>query len=193
MTKREQTTQKVNEYNAYAKTVDVHQKPQIGLNSGAHGRDFETRAKLAIGNYRFDGVAKAGRHDSTKKINGKITSIEFKSGAGELATLDEFGNYTHSILDSDLIVYAPEYSPDYDVIKQAYVLTTVAFMDIMDELKLARYKKSSAMLKRESEYQYYDRLTIQTFSTSRKKTDALYNALEESAVTLAEFIESLNQ
>lgn len=177
--KREAQRQNVAQYLDYAAKTDVHVKPTKGINSGAHGNAFERAVKLELGNYRFKGTAKRGHYDSTKKIDGNRYRIEIKQGAGELATLDENGNIIHSELTADLFIYAPEYDPNFDVIYQAYVLTTDNFIACIKAARLTRLKKSTAQYRRPEDERYYDRLAIQTFTNSKKAMERLYNALEE--------------
>ena len=155
---------------------------------GRNGKTFEMAVKVAIKNYQFSGIAKQGKTDTRKKLDGILNSIEIKSGCGELAIIDKNGEIVTTCLNSDLIVYSPDYDPKSEAEYQSYVLNTNDFMEILQDLNLIRYKKSSAMCHQPKEQQYNDRMSIQSFSNSRKKSDAFYDSLEEKGQSLKEWI-----
>lgn len=188
MTKKKQV-EDVQGFNRYAASVNVYQKPRRGLNSGLHGNAFEQAGKLAIGNYQFKGVAKPGRADSRKKIDGTTLKIEFKSGAGELAVIDENGLYISGVWDSDIVVYAPEFNPMLDVTKQAYVFSTFDFIKVLNLAGLVRMKASSDMKDVPEEFRYKDRITIQSFKNSNKKYNLFYELLKEYGVSFEKWIQ----
>ena len=175
--KKQETIKKVNEYLTYAKNVNVHVIPTKKVNSGAHGRAYEQAVKLAIGNYRFNGIANPTAVDTTKKINGKKATFEIKTGCGELGNLDVNGNIINSVFKRDYIIYSPEYTPEMDVLKASYVLKGCDFLDALRECGLIRYKKSSNMIKQPKELQYNDKMAIQSFTNSNKKLNQWYDAL----------------
>lgn len=188
-TKRQKEAfERLNNYMAYATRVDVHQVPTKGVNSGANGRAFEQAVKVALHNYRSKGITAANRADTIKKIDGVIQSIEIKQGAGELATLNEYGEIVTTIFKRDLIVYAPEYEASDNVLQTAYVMSTNTFMKVLDEAGLIRYKKTSSMTKRDKEEQYNDRMAIQTFTNSQKKLNLFYDLLEENGAKLGTWL-----
>lgn len=183
---------RLNQYRQYAKAVDVHQSPVSGVHSGAHGISYEMAVRYALGNYRSKrNAAAAGRVDTTKRVEGVLAAIEIKSGCGELATLDANGNILRTVFTRDYVVYAPEYTPEADVLKVSYVLTADDFMTALTEARAIRFKKSTNMTKRPKEEQYSDRLAIQTFSNSRKATDRMYDALETYGVRLDKWMEQV--
>lgn len=159
--------------------TDVHVNPTKGVDSGLHGKDFETQVKYLLGNTNGRCISRNGRIDTRKTINGKLTTIEIKSGCGEIATLNEFGETVTSILNSDLIIYAPEYSPEYSVEQQAFVLEVDDFMEVLNNCGLTRLKKSSAQYKLDENEQFYDKMTIQSFTNSQRKTNLFYDYLEQ--------------
>lgn len=190
MTKRMETLERVKAYNDYAMKVNPHVIPTKGISSGTHGRAFEASVKVFFGNYRFSGiVAKAGKNDMIKKIDGTMASFEIKTGCGELATLDENGDIISTVFTKDYIVYCPEYDPSIPAEFQSYVLTADNFFDAVKSAGLIRRKKSSAMCKRPAELQYYDKLAIQTFTNSNKKYDCFLEMLEFHGESLVKFIE----
>ena len=180
-------TEKLNmiaNYCTYAAKVNVHQKVHKGLNCGADGRAFEMVIKAAMGNFRFDGVAKAGRTDTTKKIDGKQVTFEIKTGCGELGILDESGNIVKTCLTADYVIYAPQVFHDSDYLKQAYVMSAEDFIQGLSDCGLVRRKASSNMNTRKKNGQdwYYDRLAIQSFLNSGKATDRMYEMLDTHGV-----------
>ena len=175
--KKQETVKKVNEYLHYANSVNVHVIPTKKVNSGAHGRAYEQAVKLAIGNYRFNGIAKPSAVDTIKKVDDKKATFEIKTGCGELGNLDANGNIINSVFKRDYIIYSPEYTPTMDVLKASYVLTGCDFLDALRECGLIRYKKSSNMTKQPKELQYNDKMAIQSFTNSKKKLNQWYDAL----------------
>lgn len=199
---------KVNEYTEYAKTVNVHQKPIEGVNSGAHGTTFEMAVKVELGNVHGNHLkSKAGRVDTTYKRQ----SIEIKSGAGELCKINEDGTISglfkglyipenketkqeEQILiesySNGYVVYAPEFEPG-DAVKQiAYAMTVENFVKAVISAGMLR-KKTSTFSRRKGKTNP-DRLTLQSFRNSIKKTDAWYDALENYGMTFGEWLEMVN-
>ena len=189
--KKQETIKKVNEYLRYANSVDVHVIPTKKVNSGAHGRAYEQAVKLAMGNYRFNGIANPGAVDTIKKVNGKKATFEIKSGCGELANLDANGNIINSVFKRDYIIYSPEYTPTMNVLKSSYVLTGCDFLDALRECNLIRFKKSSNMTKQPKELQYNDKMAIQSFTNSNKKLNQWYDALATYGTRLDKWIEKM--
>ena len=182
-------------YRNYTITNDCHVKPTKGVNSGNAGRTAELAVKLALNNYKgAKAISAATRKDTFKSLDGIMTSFEIKSGCGVLANIDENGNYYGAMLKSEYVIYIPEYEPTLPVTIQAYVLLVQDFIDILKELGLIRLKMSGAQYSngQRKEGAFYDRLTIQTFSNSKRKTEALYSALNRYADTMEDFFERYN-
>lgn len=177
-------------YHAYAQSVEVHQRPIKGVNSGAHGNDFERQIKMAMGNYRFNGVANAKRADTRKRYNGVNIRFEIKSGCGELIRYNREGECVGDIRNSDYIIYCPEYDIEQPAQEQAYVFPATMFFDLMLENGMLREKKSSNMMKQLKELQFYDRVTIQTFNNSKKKTALMYKLMKQG-IPFNEFIKDM--
>lgn len=177
-------------YRNYTITNNCHVKPTKGVNSGNAGRTAELAVKLALNNYRgAKGVTGATRKDTFKTLDGIVTSFEIKSGCGVLANIDENGNYYGTMLKSEYVIYIPEYNPLLPVTIQAYVLLVQDFIEILQEVGLIRLKMSGAQYNngQRKEGAFYDRLTIQTFNNSKKKTAQLYDALNRYADTMEDF------
>ena len=187
-------------YLAYAEAVNVHQKPTEGINNGAEGRAFERAINYEFGLLdRSKSVQGAGIFDTVKyaTINGKKKriSIEDKTGAGTLATLDENGDIlTSPFLKSDFVVYTPRFYPSYDVKKQALFFETAVFLDILKKHGLIRKKVSGKMntQKKRGGNWYYDILSIQSFKNSKKKYHAFTQDLFFEGMTFNDFIEEYN-
>lgn len=187
-------------YLAYAEAVNVHQKPTEGVNSGAEGRAFERAINYEFGLLdRSKSVQGAGAFDTVKYVTiddkKRRISIEDKTGAGTLATLDENGNIlTSPLLKSDFVVYTPRFYPSYDVKKQALFFETSVFMDILSKHGLIRKKLSGKMnvLKKNGGEWYYDILSIQSFKNSKKKYHAFTTDLFFEGMTFDDFIEQYN-
>lgn len=187
-------------YLAYAESVNVHQKPTGGINSGAEGRAFERAINFEFGLLnRSKSVQGAGTIDTVKYaiIDGKKKriSIEDKTGAGTLATLDENGDIlTSPLFKSDFVVYTPQFYPSYDVKKQALFFETSVFLDILKNNGLIRKKTSGLMsvIKKNGGAWYYDILSIQSFKNSKKKYHAFTTDLFFEGMTFDDFVEEYN-
>lgn len=199
-TKKERQRRMLMLYLAYAMAADVHKKPQKGTNSGAEGRAFERAINFHLGLYnRSESVQGAGLFDSVKygTMNGKKKriSIEVKTGAGTLATLDEKGDIlTSPLLKSDFVVYTPRFYPSYDVKKQALFFETSVFLDILKNNGLIRKKTSGKMTaqKKSGGSWYYDIMSIQSFTNSKKKFQAFTSDLFFEGMTFDDFVEEYN-
>lgn len=192
---------KATQYTEYAKTVDVHQKPTVGVNSGAHGATFEMAVKMALGNTKGNHLkSKAGNVDTRKKRQ----NVEIKSGAGELAKINELGKVSGLIngfydLESDelqieniakgWVIYAPEYTPGQNVENVSYVMTAEDFVKAILQAGMLRKKLSTAGKK--SGKTAPDRLTLQSFTNSIKKSNAWYDALEDFGMGFSEWVEMI--
>lgn len=184
MTTREKKQQEVKAYLEKTKTIDYNTVPTRGIDSGRGGKTAEMQTKLFLGNYRFNGVSKSKAIDTRK--NG--FKIEIKTNAGELATLDENGNITDSILKNDYIVYFPEYNANYPVELQAYVLKADTFYNALIESGCIRYKTSTFVSNQAKNgycEKYHDKITIQ--NNSIKKLNAIYDICESYGKSLAEW------
>ena len=194
----------------YARTVNPYQRPTSGVHSGINGTRFEDRVKLAFGLEKWIGTAK-GKYDFRKKIDGNFCKFEVKSGAGEIATLKKpipaeavkNGDITidltaeyidHSILNSDYIIYTPYPLQDTDIL--AYnapvaVFKSATFANLLKYGGFLRWKTSTA-LNRQGGKGFYDKITIQTFSNSIKKENAIYE-LVASGTPLWDFVYNIGE
>lgn len=199
-TKRERQYKMLMLYLAYAMAADVHKKPQKGTNSGAEGRAFERAVNFRLGLYdRSEKVQGAGVFDSVKYgvIDGKKRrlSIEVKTGAGTLATLDENGDIvTSPFFNSDFVAYTPQFYLDLEVENQALFFETAVFVDILKKHGLIRKKTSGKMTaqKKSGANWYYDVLSIQSFKNSKKKYHAFTQDLFFEGMTFDDFVEEYN-
>lgn len=193
--KKEVLKKYILKYNGYAVNTETHQKPTRGVNSGAHGRLYELLIKLALQNYKFNGVAKQGRKDTRKKINGLFFNIEIKSGCGELVAWDLMTEKIISdIRSNEYVIYAPEFMPvatnDCDraitnAVKQSYIIETKYFWQELCKNGLIRTKKSSQWYKDTNFSNLpFDRLTISNITQSSKKLNLMYDILEEYGIEL---------
>lgn len=210
MTKKELKKEQIENYRNYAEGNNIHQ-PALkgcGINFGSHGNLVEMVVKYALNNYNWKGIALAKHTDTRKKINGKICTIEIKTGGGELATIattefkkmggarmpaewrnEKFDTTPKSsnCFKAEYVVYIPEPDLSYDLISQAYVLTGSDFEMIMKELGLIRYKQSTELCNRKADY--YDKFAIADLGKSKKRRMALYDLLDEYGTGLAEWID----
>lgn len=162
------------EYSVKAK--GCHVKPTKGIDNGAGGKLAETFIKLLLENTRGKGVSPAGLgYDTIKKINGKMTTIEIKSGCGELAKIV---NDVPVFKSAKYICYCP-FSGITDI-KCYKVFETEVFISLLESAGLIRLKISTAeykAAKAENRPPKHDRLTIQTFSNSAKKMTLMDNIM----------------
>lgn len=180
MTKKEIINNFIN-YRNYAINTNYNVKPTKGTNSGCGGRTFEYAVKLALGNIKGAAhISAAAQKDTVKTLEGLKKSFEIKSGCGVIANINESGEYYGAMLKSDYTIYCPEYDETAPVFVQAYVIPTTDFIAMLQDLGLLRLKMSGAQYENgaKKDGAYYDRLTIQSFKNSKRKTAALYEALE---------------
>lgn len=194
--KKDQFKNYVLNYVEYANSVNVHVAPTKGVSSGAHGRLFELLIKATLNNCRSNGISKAGRVDTVKKVNGEIFTFEIKTGAGELICLDGLGNIYSDIRKSDYVIYSPNYMPlnsdnlqdiIIDACLQAYIMPAKDFYELAVSKGMIRTKKSRAWYgdTNFSELEY-DRITLQ--SVSGAKLESWVNALYENSQSLADWL-----
>jgi len=163
------------DYMEYAKSVNVHVKPVKGVHSGAKGRPYEMAVKVAITpNSKAAGVAKAGRIDHRA---GGIR-YEIKTGCGEICRINpETGEMSKPFGGADYVIYCPFFNLNEAVETQSYVVPTAEMVALLEELGLVRTKASTSSYR--NGVAVIDRITIQSFSNSRKKEEALYAALDQ--------------
>lgn len=181
--KKDDFLKAVSNYEDFARTVNAHSKD---AHNGAWGTLLELEIKKSLNNTR-QLKSGAGKVDTRKKG----FKIEIKSACGELATLDENGEMVTSIFKNDFIIYAPFYEPDDDIFTCCYVLTIDGFKKALESANMIRQKMSTNMSKRKKAgLPYYnDRLAIQSFTNSKKKTAAWLTALDENGISLEEWFE----
>lgn len=166
------------------------------INRGAVGNAFEMSVKIAIHNYRFNGVAPAGRNDTIKKAyDGTIDRIECKSGlGGEFAKIDRDGNIIDGIYKTDYTIFCPYPNVEFfgDIEKLSKICLVIPSSDFFSALVnegLLRQKMTTAMHRNDfipTELKYKDRLSLQV--NSNKKMDKLWNILDEYGIPFDEFI-----
>ena len=182
--KKSENLRKVKAYIEYAKSLDVHQVPTKGVNSGAIGRALEMKIKNDLGNYHFNGISSSRRNDTMK--NGY--KIEIKTAAGELANIDEYGNITSPLFSSDYIIYAPFPCLDFELDKMFIVCKADEFYTRVQEANITRLKMSTAMSKNvflADDEKWKDRISLQFNSV--KKENALLDILDEIGIGYEEF------
>ena len=181
--KKEEFLKELSGYENFARTVDVHKRD---AHSGAWGTLLELEIKKSLNNTR-QLKSGAGKVDTRKKG----LKIEIKSACGELATLDENGKMITSIFRNDLVIYAPFYEPDDDIFTCCYVFTIDGFKRALESANMVREKMSTNMCKRKKAGMTYynDRLSIQSFTNSKKRTAAWLTALDENGISLADWFE----
>ena len=162
-------------YNEYAKTCNPRHIPTKGVSTGTYGRDYEMRVRVLLGNTRAkENISTKSGIDTRKKIFGKISNCEIKNRCSTIGDYKS-GKDNFPLLKSEYILYCMDYTPtdtNEIVAKNTFVLRSVDFLEMLRALNLIR--NNTARL----EYQ------IQVFYTSKKRTNALYNALCENAVCM---------
>ena len=178
------------EYENYVNNNDPYVSPIKGTNSGSDGRLYERKVKAVMHNYKgATHISKATQQDTIKKLDGVFSSFEIKQGCGVIANITEDGTLYGAMLNSDYVIYCPQYNRALPIVTQAYILPTVDFIEILKEIGLIRYKYSGNQYcngERKSNA-FYDRLTIQTFKNSKRKTELLYDNLNKYADNLYTF------
>lgn len=194
---RERAQKALASYIDYVNSIDVHQKPTAGVNSGAEGRAFERSINFDFGLYeRSYFVQGNNKMDSVKYLtdeDGKRrTNIEIKSGCGTLAIIDEEKNIVSSpLFKSHYVVYTPRFYPNVPAKDQCFIIETQTFLSILKECGLIREKRSGLMQKRKNngEHYYNDVLAIQSFENSKRKKNAFLSALTYEGMLFDDFIE----
>lgn len=126
---------------------------------GRYGKAFEINVKHFLNGNRGNAnkVSAKGKTD----VQSKGIKYEVKSNCGEI---------NEDILKNDYIIYTPDNKTDFEHPERAFVIPTQAFVDMFHALGLVRTKKSTnGQLK----------TTIQSYRNSKRKTMALFNALEQ--------------
>lgn len=167
------TKEVIQYYTEKAKVTPWETAPTLGIDNGIGGKCFEVCTVAEIVK-RCNGVKSTGRCDMTYKG----ATYELKTGCGELGkiTYNAEGEPVIHIRKVDYYIYAPEYNEGYNALLQAYVISQVDFLSLLDDIGLVRYKKSSYAVKNGIDRP--DKITIQSFKNSNKKYNALYDALE---------------
>ena len=182
-------------YQNYVDNNNPYIVPTKGINSGSDGRLYERKVKTALRNYKGAmHISKATQQDTIKKLDGVFSSFEIKQGCGTIANITEEGTLYGSMLNSDYVIYCPQYNRALPIVTQAYILPTLDFIDILKDIGLIRYKYSGNQYcngERKTNA-FYDRLTIQTFKNSKRKTELLYDNLNKYADNLYTFFKRYN-
>lgn len=186
MSKKETVIAIRKRYNDYAKSVDIHVKPTKGVNSGAHGRDFEARVKTYLNNCNgLKIAANSNNYDTIKKG----IKIEVKSGNGEICQIMEDGTKRGMFGKSDYVIYTLKVYPECPVEQQAIVCPACEFIERLENAGLTRLKASTAIYKAVQsgflDEIYHDRESIQINSV--RKENKLWDILEEIGMSLDEF------
>ena len=151
-TKEKTIGEKANETLGYFKETDC----------GRYGKTFEIMVKQYLNGNKGNSnkVSLKGKHDVKHK--GKI--FEIKSNCGEI---------NDNIMSNDYIIYTMDNKTDYAYPDCAYVFTPSDFVKMFEELGLLRDKKTTSGHKVKA---------IQSYSNSKKKTQALKKAIEYYAL-----------
>lgn len=174
--------QAVQAYIAYCKSnkEKKNDKGAMGKIADVLGREYVTK-RLRSNDIKARSASKA---DCTfKGSDGKMHSIEFKTGAGALAYEydDEFIDVERLLYGVEFIAYNPEYCDNMQVQEQFFVMTRNEFIDLLmsysEKKPMTWFKLNKA----------YRQVNIQEFKNSNKKYDYLLNALYECP-TLEQFI-----
>lgn len=190
--KKSEVITMVKDYMDYVLNTDIHKSCVKGINNGADGNLYEMLIKLALNNYKFEGVSKKGRTDTKKKINDMLADIEIKNGCGELGTLDNKGNIKTLVFKRDYIIFNIDWSPEYDVIQCSFICKAMDYYKILSESGLIRKKMSTAQYKRPKTDRFYDRIAIQSYKNSKRKTDLYYDNAIKYAIPLKQFLTNNN-
>ena len=168
------TSEVLRYYTEKAASTPWRTTPTIGVDNGIGGKCFEVSVVAELTG-RCKGVKSTGRCDLT--LNG--VTFELKTSSGELGyrTYKTDGTPVDHIRPVDYYIYAPEYNEGYNALKQAYVIPQDAFLAMLQDIGLVRYKKSSYAIKHG--FNRPDKIAIQSFKNSQKKYTALYDGLEQ--------------
>ena len=169
-------------------------------NCGANGNAFEMLVKMEMKNYNFKGIAKAGKFDTTKTIDGEKLRFECKTGSGEIAHLSRQGVVKNSpTLRSDYIIYCLKFKADEPLTSQEiFVIETSEFIARASENKLTRIKMTTKMKNsdRPDELKFKDVWSLSTDGTSRgnKMISLMYELIDEGyGMTFNELLEMIGQ
>jgi hypothetical protein len=174
--------QAVQAYIAYCKSSkeEKNDKGAMGKIADVLGREYVTK-RLRSNDVKARSASKA---DCTfKGSDGKMHSIEFKTGCGALAYEydDEFIDVERLLEGVEYIAYNPEFCENIILQKQFFIMTRDEFINL---LMSYNEKKPMTWFKLNKAYR---QVNIQEFKNSNKKYDYLLNALYECP-TLEQFI-----
>ena len=172
----------VQAYIAYCKKSkeEKNDKGAMGKIADVLGREYVTK-RLRCDDVKARSASKA---DCTfKGKDGKMHSIEFKTGCGALAYEydDECIDVDRLLVGVEYFAYNPEYCDNMQVQDQFFVTTREDFLDLLVSYN---EKKPLTWFKRNKEYR---QVNIQEFNTSKRKYDYLMDALYDWP-TLEQFI-----
>lgn len=181
LTKEEQK-KAVQAYVAYCKRnrKEKNDKGAMGKIADVLGREYVIK-RLRTNDVKARAASKA---DCTfKGSDGKMHSIEFKTGNGALAYEydDGFIDVERLLAGVEYLAYNPEYCDNMQVQDQFFVMTRDEFIDLLmsysEKKPLTWFKLNKA----------YRQVNIQEFKNSDKKYNYLLDALYEYP-TLEQFI-----
>ena len=127
--------------------------------SGKYGKAFELNTKKYLNGRRGNIDHVSPKNHTDVRFHG--IKLEIKSNCGEI---------NDDIKKNDFIIYTMDNESDYYEPFNAKVLTPDEFLNVLESLNLIRTKKSTCGTMK---------TTIQSYKNSKRKTTALYGALNQ--------------
>lgn len=155
--------------------VNPNVRPEKGVRNDAAGIAFELAVKKWLG--LAEEISPQGEVDV---VFGKL-SFEVKQGSAILWKVDEDGAALEDspMLNSDCIIYSFNYDGTEESLFDSWIIPIDNFIAELGKVGMIRYKKSSAMLKKPKEKQYYDCLTIKDLNRCKSGRRRLEEAFKE--------------
>lgn len=155
--------------------INANVRPIKGSRNDAAGVAFELAIKKYLG--LTEEISPQGKID----IEYGIFVGEVKQGSAILWKMDFEGVPLKDspLLHSDYVIYSFGYDGTEESLLNSWVIPVNDFIAELEKSGMTRYKKSSAMLKKPKEKQYYDCLTIKDLNRCKAGKRRLAEAFKK--------------
>ena len=168
--------------------INPNVQPVKGARNDAAGISFELAIKKALN------AKETFSHSLEIDVELIDTYLEIKQGSAILWKMDSEGVPIKDspLLHSDYIIYSFGYDGTEKSLYDSWVIPVNDFIAELEKAGMIRYKKSSAMLKKPKEKQYYDCLTIKDLNRCKAGKRRLEEAFKKYG-TFSEYYELWRQ
>lgn len=168
--------------------INANVRPVKGSRNDAAGVAFELAIKKAL---NAKETFSRGLEIDVELID---TYLEIKQGSAILWKMDFEGVPLKGspLMHSDYVIYSFGYDGTEESLLNSWVIPVNDFIAELEKSGMIRYKKSSAMLKKPKEKQYYDCLTIKDLNRCKAGKRRLAEAFKKYG-TFSEYYELWRQ